>query len=359
MQDMRWDTQAPTATDEAALPGLTRIAGLVRSVEAPEFAGVTFHEVLAKSALNRVPDASSMPFRWTVNPWRGCTHACFYCYARGSHAWLDLGVGTDFDTRIVVKTNVGEVLRRELARPSWRREAVALGTNTDPYQRAEGRYRLMPTIIVALADSGTPFSILTKGTLMRRDLALLEAAAGQVSVGLGVSLAIVDRELHESLEPGTPSPRARLDLVREITDRGLSCGVFVAPVLPMLTDSVDHLDQLLAELATAGATGVTVLPLHLRKGAREWYFSWLRGNRPDLVAGYERLYARGAYAPGSYQRMLRERVRPLLAGHGFARAPTRRIDSRTDEGDYPAGSMPPDAVESDGVCDSARTPPLF
>src|SRR3712207_777711 len=150
------------------------------------------------------------------------------CYARSTHQWLELDTGRDFDTQIVVKTNLVDVLRRELARSSWRREHVALGTNTDPYQRAEGRYRLMPGVISALAGSGTPFSVLTKGTLLRRDLPLLAAAARDVPVGLGVSLAIWDEDLQTSLEPGVPGPRARLELVRAITDAGLSCGVFLA-----------------------------------------------------------------------------------------------------------------------------------
>jgi DNA repair photolyase len=327
---VRWEAQTLQSSDEAALPGMTGIAGLIRSVTTPEFTGVTFHEVAAKSALNRVPEASGMPFRWTVNPWRGCTHACFYCYARRSHTWLELDAGRDFDTQIVVKTNVAAVLRRELARPSWRHEQVALGTNTDPYQRAEGRYRLMPGIIDALAESRTPFSILTKGTLLRRDLPRLVDAADDVSVGLGVSIAILDDDLHQSLEPGTPSPRARLELVRAIRASGLGCGVMVAPVLPHLTDSVESLEALLAALAEAGASGVTVIPLHLRPGAREWYLRWLHHHRPDLVPDYERLYARGSYVPADYRDALRERVAPLLRRHGFARAGTRRIDRSHD-----------------------------
>ena len=249
---MRWEAQALQATDEAALPGMAGIAGLIRSVTTPEFAGVTFHEVAAKSALNKVPAASGMPFRWTVNPWRGCTHACFYCYARGSHTWLDLDSGRDFDTQVVVKTNVASVLRRELARPSWRHEQVALGTNTDPYQRAEGRYRLMPGVIDALAESRTPFSVLTKGTLLRRDLPRLAAASAHVGVGMGVSLAILDDDLHLSLEPGTPSPRARLDLVRAVRASGLDCGVMVAPVLAMSWRQVPSGSSLAAMLAHEG-----------------------------------------------------------------------------------------------------------
>ena len=147
---MRWDGQEITGRDDAALPGLARMAGLVRTVRTPEFAGVTFHEVAARSVLNRVPRGSQMPFEWTVNPMRGCTHACVYCFARATHRYLELDAGRDFDSQIIVKVNAVDVLRRELARPTWGREQVALGTNTDPYQRAEGRYRLMPGIIAAL-----------------------------------------------------------------------------------------------------------------------------------------------------------------------------------------------------------------
>src|SRR5215210_504017 len=225
---MRWAGQAiskDAVRDSAALPGLDRLNNLVRSVRTPEFAGITFDEVLAKSALNRVPAAAALPFNWTINPYRGCSHGCVYCFARNTHTYLDLDAGEDFDRQIIVKINVVEVLERELRRASWTREPVALGTNTDPYQRAEGRYRLMPGIIGALAASGTPISLLTKGTLARRDLPLLSDAAAQVPVNLGVSIALADEELHPVLEPGAPSPRARLDLVRSIADAGLPCQV--------------------------------------------------------------------------------------------------------------------------------------
>src|ERR671910_2050449 len=300
---MRWAGQKisnEAGGDPSALPGLDRMQDLVRSVHTPEFAGVTFHEVLAKSALNRVPAAAALPFNWTINPYRGCSHGCVYCFARNTHTYLDLDAGQDFDRQIIVKINIGDVLARELRRPTWPHEPVALGTNTDPYQRAEGRYRLMPGIIAALAGSGTPFSVLTKGTLLRRDLPLLRAAAHDVSVGLAISIAIHDQALHQGLEPGTPSPRARLDLVRSIREAGFDCAVLLAPVLPWLTDSTERLDKAVGLLSEAGATGVTVLPLHLRPGAREWFMAWLSRERPDLVAGYERLYAHGAYAPRAY-----------------------------------------------------------
>ncbi|HEU4808112.1 MAG TPA: radical SAM protein, partial [Homoserinimonas sp.] len=167
---MRWSAQQLDGEQADALPGLAKLNNLVRTVRTPEFDGVTFYEVLAKSALNKVPTASHMPFGWTINPMRGCLHQCTYCFARPTHNYLDLDAGRDFDTRIIVKVNVADVLAKELSKPSWGHHPVALGTNTDPYPRAEGRYRLRPGIIAALASSGTPLSILTKGTLLRRDI---------------------------------------------------------------------------------------------------------------------------------------------------------------------------------------------
>lgn len=308
---MRWASQAVAVNgkpvEDRALPGLQRL-GLVRSVRAPQFEGITFHEVLCKSALNKVPNASALPFRYTVNGYRGCSHACRYCFARPSHEYLELNCGNDFDTQVVVKTNVAQVLRRELRRPSWRRETVALGTNTDPYQRAEGRYALMPGIIGALAESGTPLSILTKGTLLRRDLPLIANAAAQVPVSVAVSLAVGDADLHRDVEPGTPTPQARLGLISAIRAAGLDCHVMVAPVLPYLTDSVEHLDDLLGQIAAAGAGSVTVFGLHLRGSTRGWFMEWLARSHPELVGRYRELYSRGAYLPPSYRDMLRHRA---------------------------------------------------
>ena len=285
---------------------------------------MVFHEVEAKSALNKVPGGSTMPFSWTINPYRGCSHSCFYCFARNTHTYLEFDPGNDFNRQLVVKVNVARVLRRELAARRWRREHVAMGTNTDPYQRAEGRYRLMPGIISALAESGTPFSLLTKGTLLARDLPLLIAAASDVEVGLGVSIALSDRELAASLEPGTPSPIARLDLVRRITDAGLRCNVMVAPILPLLTDSDDALDELLGKIASAGASGASVMALHLRTGTKDWFMSWLAAEHPRLVEPYRRLYSRGAYVDPRYRDALAARAAPLLRRHRLARFAERQ-----------------------------------
>ncbi|WP_227981757.1 Rv2578c family radical SAM protein [Nocardia spumae] len=314
---MRWQNQNPAA-DDGALPGMER-TGLVRSVQTPEFEGVTFHEVLCKSALNKVPQRSAVPFEWTVNPMRGCSHACRYCFARPTHEYLDLDAGRDFDTQIVVKTNIAAVLRQELRRRSWRRDPVALGTNTDPYQRAEGRYRLMPDIITALTESGTPFSLLTKGTLLRRDLPLLVQSAQVVPVHLALSVATIDDDLHRGMEPGTPGPRARLELVRVLTEAGFEVNVMVAPVVPYLTDGTDHLDQLLGSIAAAGAARATVLPMHLRGSTRGWFLQWLAEHHPALLRHYRQLYGRGAYVTPEYAAWLRERVDPMLARYGLDR----------------------------------------
>ena len=205
------------------------------------------------------------------------------------------------------------MLGRELARPGWTREPVAMGTNTDPYQRAEGRYRLMPEVITALVGSGTPFSILTKGTMISRDLPLLSQATEQVPVGVAISLALLDPELHTVLEPGTPTPRARLELVRRIRAAGLPCGVLIAPILPQLTDSAEQLERLVGELAKAGATSITGIPLRLMTGAREWFFAWLEREHPELVGTYQALYAAGANVRSDHRRAIQQRLARVLS----------------------------------------------
>lgn len=315
--------------DASALPGLETVEGLVRSVTTPEFAGMTFHEVVARSALNHVPGASAMPFDWTVNPYRGCSHACSYCFARNTHTYLDLDAGRDFDEQIVVKVNVAEVLRRELAAPTWQRESVALGTNTDPYQRAEGRYRLMPEIIDALASSGTPFSILTKGTMLRRDLPLLTDAQASVPVSIAMSLAMPDERLRQTLEAGAPTFEARLQTVRAAADAGFAVTVFLMPIVPHLTDAVPVLDDALARIAAAGARRVVFGALHLRPGAREWFWEWLEREHPELVPAYRGLYpGASVYAPVGYRTWLAERVRPLLRRHRLTGGAEEEVETR-------------------------------
>ena len=519
---MRWQGQELGVADAAALPGLENLNGLVRSVSTPEFAGVTFHEVMCKSALNHVPGASAMPFDWTVNPYRGCTHACTYClspdtlvlmadgrhrpigdlkigdeifgtepqgayrrytrtrvratwttrkrayrvtladgtevvasgdhrfltnrgwkhvtgamsgtdqrpylttddqllgfglgaaallaprlqrvfgiaerevaqalgtlgtavktvadlgivsiedlgvemdmvdittgtgdfiangvishncFARGTHEYLDLDAGRDFDTQIVVKINVADVLRKELRRGTWQRDPVMLGTNTDPYQRAEGRYRLMPDIVDALTESGTPFSILTKGTLLRRDLPLLQDAAASVRVSLAMSIAVFDDVLQDTVEPGTPSAAARLATVRAATEAGFRVTVFLMPILPHLTDSIPAIDDALSRIKDAGADRVVYGALHLRPGAKQWFMQWLRQQHPELVSSYLGLYpGASATAPKAYRSWLAKRVRPLMRVHG--------LDGQAEDDSPPRGAVPGLAARSQIVTTS-------
>jgi DNA repair photolyase len=328
---MRWAGQLVGTAAPRGGPGgqqeLFEHGAVERRFDTPEFRGMTFYEVQAKTVLNHVRGGSAM-FSWTVNPYRGCTHACVYCFARNTHTYLDLDAGHDFDSKIVVKVNAPQVLRRELARSSWRREHVAMGTNVDCYQRAEGRYRLMPGIIGALAAADTPFSILTKGTLILRDLDLLAEAAQRVRVGLSFSVGLIDEQLWRSVEPGTPSPMRRLEAVRALHEAGLGCSVLMAPILPYLTDTPTRLRETVAATAQAGARSITPIVLHLRPGAREWYTAWLEANHPALVARYKALYGRGSYAPAWYQRRIADQVANYAAELGIGRddAGARRIE---------------------------------
>lgn len=254
------------------------------------------------------------------------------CFARGTHEYLDLDAGRDFDSQIIVKVNVADVLAKEVGRASWAREPVMLGTNTDPYQRAEGRYRLMPDIIEALTSSGTPFSILTKGTLLRRDLPMLTDAAASVRVSLAMSIAFYDDALQHAIEPGTPSATARLETVRAATEAGFAVTVFLMPIVPHLTDSIAAIDEGLRRIKAAGAKRVVFGALHLRPGAKQWFMQWLGREHPELVSSYLGLYPGVvSHAPQPYRRWLARRVRPLMRVHG--------LDGH-DEDAHPRGGKP-------------------
>jgi DNA repair photolyase len=303
-----------------ATPALFERGAITRTFDTPGFRGLTFFEVQARTIINKVPESSRMAFRWTINPYRGCSHQCVYCFARKTHTYLDFDAGLDFDSKIVVKVNAPELIRKELAAPRWQGEHIAMGTNVDCYQRAEGRYRLMPGILSALRDTANPFSILTKGTLILRDLELLEQAAEVTDVGLNVSVGSVDKELWRAIEPGTPAPHRRLGVCATLTEHGLRCGVLMGPVVPFLSDSPAQLEQTVREIAAAGAAHVTPIVLHLRPGAREWFYAWLGEHHPDLVPRYRALYRSGAYAPRAYQQRIAAQVADLAREHGVGRA---------------------------------------
>jgi DNA repair photolyase len=241
------------------------------------------------------------------------------CFARNTHTYLDLDAGADFNSRVVVKVNAPELVRKKMVSPAWSGEHIAMGTNVDCYQRAEGRYQLMPGIIGALRDAANPFSILTKGTLILRDIDLLAEAAEVTEVGLNVSAGFVDKDLWRSIEPGTPAPSRRLEACATLNERGLRCGVLMGPVVPFLSDTPAQLDQAVRQIAAAGATHVMPIVLHLRPGTREWFFSWLKDTHPGLVGRYLELYGRGAYAPKAYQNRIAGQVRELAAKHGIGK----------------------------------------
>jgi len=242
------------------------------------------------------------------------------CFARNTHTYLDLDAGQDFNSKVVVKVNAPELLRKTLASSRWAGEHIAMGTNVDCYQRAEGRYQLMRGIISALRDHANPFSILTKGTLILRDLDLLTQAAEVTDVGLNVSVGFVDKALWRSLEPGTPSPERRLDVCAALTGAGLRCGVLMGPVVPFLSDSPAQLEAAVRRIAEAGAVHVTPIVLHLRPGTRDWYMRWLTENHPALLPRYRALYGRGSYAPKDYQAEISGRVRELARRYGVGAA---------------------------------------
>jgi DNA repair photolyase len=234
-----------------------------------------------------------------------------------------MDAGRDFDTRVVVKVNAPELLRAKLASPGWAGEHIAMGTNVDCYQRAEGRYRLMRGIIGALRDAANPFSILTKGTLILRDLDLLLSAAEVTDVGLNVSAAFVDKSLWRAIEPGTPAPERRLEACAALNDAGLRCGVLMGPVVPYMSDSPAQLADVVRQAAAAGAAHVTPIVLHLRPGAREWFLGWLGEAHPELVPRYAELYGRGAYARKDYQARITAQVRDLADRFGVGRGAGR------------------------------------
>ena len=310
---VRWESQSVEAAHDPRLPGFSEDV-VVRRFDAPEALDTRFHEVRTKSAINRVPQMSRVPFEWTVNPYRGCSHACTYCFARPTHEYLDLDAGRDFEREIVVKVNVPEVLRAELARPSWGGAHIAMGTNTDPYQWVEGRYKLMRGIWEAMRDFANPCSILTKSPLVLRDKDLLCEIAERTHVSACLSVPTLDEKAWRATEPHTPHPRARLEAVAELNRVGIPTGILIAPLMPGINDQAEQVKRIVALATEAGAVHIGGQTLFLRGSVRELFFDWLRERRPDLLERYERLYASGAYIPADERRAIE-----LAAGAPWAR----------------------------------------
>jgi DNA repair photolyase len=312
--DLRWrladDDAGQAALFGDAVPGR-------RALPAVEYL-----HVRARRVISAVPPTSRLPFRYTVNPYRGCTHACTYCFARPTHVYLGMDGGDDFDRRIVVKVNAIEVVQAELRDPRWGGEHVALGTNTDPYQPAEGRYRLTRGICEALVEAGNPFSILTKSSMIQRDLDVLAPAAAAGLFRAALSIGTVDDAIARQAEPGATPPSARLETLARLVDAGIPTGVLIAPILPGIGDAPEQLEAVVRACVEAGASSITPIVLHLRPGVRELFEPWLEEVRPDLRERYARLYHRvSGYAP-EHQTRTAALVQSLCDDAGLVARPT-------------------------------------
>jgi DNA repair photolyase len=337
---VRWQSQSVDAEHDPRLPGFSEDV-VIRRFNAPEALETRFHEVRTKSAINRVPAASRVPFEWTVNPYRGCAHACTFCFARPTHEYLDFNAGRDFEKEIIVKVNVPEVLRAELARPSWGGHHIAMGTNTDPYQWVEGRYKLMRGIWEAMRDFSNPCSILTKSPLLLRDADLLCQIAERTHVSACFSVPTLDEKVWRQTEPHTPNPRARLEAVGELNRLGIPTGILIAPLMPGINDAPEQVEKIVALATEAGAVHIGGITLWLRGSVKEVFFDYLREYRPDLLERYTKLYARGAYVPADERRTIERaagapwanRSRPERSAHrgGNRIGRPRREPPRSEE----------------------------
>jgi DNA repair photolyase len=270
---------------------------------------VIFEEIECKSAVNRV-SAGNMPFRWTLNPYRGCQHACTYCFARGTHEHLGYDAGRDFETRIIVKVNAPEMLRKDLSRETWRRELIAIGTACDPYQPAELKYSLTHRILKVLRDAANPASIVTKSPFSVRDADVLESMTDQAEVIVNFSIATLDEDVWKRIEPSTARPQKRLEAMKLLSERGIRCGVLLAPVLPGLTDDPESLERVVEAAQAHGASFVHDNVLYLKPGTKEWFMPFLREAYPHLSEKYAKYY-RGAYAPKTYTQDVHRTVQEL------------------------------------------------
>ena len=317
--------QTPTTRDVAnrvkefgvhdALPDAARLAD-----------EATYQEVTCRSALNPV---KGMPFKWTLNPYRGCTHGCHYCFARRYHTQFELGVGDDFSSVILVKNNFVDVLRRELDRPAWKRDYVAFGTATDPYQPIEGRYKLTRRSLEALANARTPVGLITKGPMAVRDKDVLAELGRRARCTVYFSVPTVDEDAWRMLEPGTAHPLQRLRAVRELNDAGVNAGVLMAPIVPGLTSHPAKLEATIKAIADHGAAFVGANVLYLKDGTRTHFLNFLEKNFPELSKKYQRLYT-GAYAPKSYAKEVQAVVKLLQERWSVKRRPEMKTPDKDE-----------------------------
>jgi DNA repair photolyase len=299
-----------------------------------------YQEIACRSALNPV---KGMPFfKWTLNAYRGCTHGCHYCFARRYHEQFEMNAGDEFASVILVKVNVVEILRTELDRPSWKRELVAVGTATDPYQPIEGHYKLTRRSFEAFARARTPVSLVTKGPMVVRDCDVLQDLARAARCTVYISVPTVDEEAWRALEPGTAHPLQRLRAVRALTDAGLNAGVLMAPIVPGFTSSRSKIERTIKAIADHGARFVGCNVMHLKGGTRAHFMNFISREFPAMRPRFEKLYAR-ANAPADYRKEAQAMVRVLQSRYGLSK---REEGIERDEVD--AGTASPDETSSDG-----------
>ncbi len=287
-------------------------------------AGAEVQEILCKTLINRV-DVPDFPFRWTLNPYRGCRHACRYCYARPTHEFWGLDSGREFEQRVFAKINAPEVLRQELRRPKWRRESIAIGTASDPYEPAEAQYRLTRQILQVLREFANPATITTKGVLVKRDVDVLKELSEVAEIRVTFSVGSVDEEVWKLTEPGTPNPLARLEAMQFLVENGIHSGVMAAPLLPGISDSWDSINAVVGAAASHKAQYLGGNLLFLKPGSKEWFMPLLREAYPRLVSGYKTLYPK-TYAPKEYTKRVLDMVNEVRRDWGLdAKTPARNI----------------------------------
>ena len=274
-----------------------------------------YQEVRCRSALNHV---QGMPFHWTLNSYRGCTHGCHYCFARRYHTQFEMNTGDDFASVILVKTNIVDVLVRELDRPSWKRDLVAVGTATDPYQPIEGHYRLTRGSLEAFKRARTPVAIVTKGPMVVRDRDVLQELSRAARCTVYMSVPTVDEDAWRTLEPGTAHPRTGLRAVRELTDAGINAGVLMAPIVPGFTSSRAKLERTVKAIADHGARFVGCNVMHLEDGTRAHFLNFVSREFPAMRPRFEKLYAR-KHAPAAYRKEVQAMVRVLQDRYGLSK----------------------------------------
>ena len=280
-----------------------------------------------KTALNKTV---GMPFRWSLNPYMGCVHRCAYCYVRAFEKRADRPSDERYGTSIRVKTNIADMLRKELTRPSWQRESVTIGAATDPYQPAEGRYKLTRACIEVLCAAANPFAIITRGPMIVRDIDVLVAAAQRAEVHITFSIPTIDLDAWRKTEPGTAPPLQRLRAVTQLVEAGLDVGVGMAPILPGITDKPELLENVVRAVRAAGATGIWTNVLHLRPGTKEHYLAALERDWPELLPEYQRLYGRRAYLSAAETNPVKAEVRELARRHGIRDRRILRLEPPED-----------------------------